>query len=369
MIAIYSNNTMIDLYIRQLKFSKPHQVYHSIEEYSNAPANFKLALVNHLNNYEPPADEVQRIEQTHDGRKFSQEISQLKLISDLLFAFDNEMHSYHLNLFQQHSQDNVYWVSPIQINFDAGINPKNLIFYQFQVDRAVNPYRNMLHKLQQLNYNSIKPMYFDALLGAKKLHRDFVYNAIEQNHLQQKILTTYMQTVSSNYFKKNFLREPEVMELGENVNYSAPQVMYQGELMALSTIVPIQIYNQTAYSIVTETNADNRYSFFCEKTFKPMLARRLFVMFSGYKFLENLRNLGFQTFDNVIDESYDLILDDQTRWQAAFEQVMRLCDMNQLEVFEKISQRVEHNYQLVMSRTWEETNLMQIQQKIYDYQH
>jgi hypothetical protein len=366
MIAIYSNNIIIDIYIRQIDFLYPYQVYHSMEEYSNSTAKFKIAFVNHLNNYDIPDNEQQRIEQIVDGNKFCQDIIQLKSVSDLLFAFDNEMHPYHLNIFRQNSQDNVYWVIPIQINYDTGINNENLIFYSFQIERSAGPYQQLTHKLQQINHRAVKPLCFDALLGLERPHRNFVYHAINENHLQEKILTTYVKAADS-LFQLNFLYESDIEPLTEDVNHSAIQVGYHGQQLALSVIVPIQIYNETAYSIIAETHADNRYSFFTEKIFKPMLARRLFVVFSGWKYLENLRKLGVQTFDNVIDESYDQIFDDKERWQAAFEQVKRLCDMSQSEVLEKISNRVEHNYNLVMDAKWQSNYFLQlIQQKIHD---
>ena len=90
----------------------------------------------------------------------------------------------------------------------------------------------------------------------------------------------------------------------------------------------------------------------------------MFIVFSGWKYLENLRSLGFRTFDNVIDESYDQIYNDDERWAAAFEQVKRLCDMNQLEVFEKISEQVQHNYNLVMDTKWQTNYLPPVQQII-----
>ena len=371
MISIYSNNIIIDIYIRQLEFVRPYQVYHSIEEYINSDSEFKIAFVNHLNHYDRPSDDQQHREQLIDGNKFCQDILQLKSVSNLVFAFDNEMHAYHLNIFQQNSQHNVYWVIPIQINFGMEINNQNLIFYPFQIERAVNHYRELEHKLQQINYKSIKPRYFDALLGLEKPHRNFVYDAIENNHLQQKILATYTKNTdrwlgqdNDNNFKKEFLHEPDIENFHEDITHSAIQVGYQGQMLALSVIVPIQIYNQTAYSIIAETHADNRHSFFTEKIFKPMLARRLFVVFSGWKYLENLRSLGFQTFDNVIDESYDQILNDEQRWTAAFEQVKRLCETNQSEVLEKISSQVQHNYNLVMDAKWQSSYLQQIQNKI-----
>ena len=83
-----------------------------------------------------------------------------------------------------------------------------------------------------------------------------------------------------------------------------------------------------------------------------MIARRLFVAFTGYKFLHNLRRLGFRTFDGVIDESYDLILDDTERYTAAFAQVERLCATPHSEILPVIADTVEHNYQLLMNTDW-----------------
>ena len=82
--------------------------------------------------------------------------------------------------------------------------------------------------------------------------------------LEQKILTTYVKGAYPS-FRSKFLYEPDIAPLNENVTHSAVQVEYQGQILALSVIVPIQLYNQTAYSIVAETHADNRYSFFTEK--------------------------------------------------------------------------------------------------------
>ena len=83
-----------------------------------------------------------------------------------------------------------------------------------------------------------------------------------------------------------------------------------------------------------------------------MLARRLFVAFTGYKFLHNLRSLGFQTFHGIIDETYDTIIDNNARYTAAFEQVKYLCSVDQQEIYAKIKPIVEHNYSLAAERDW-----------------
>jgi hypothetical protein len=68
--------------------------------------------------------------------------------------------------------------------------------------------------------------------------------------------------------------------------------------------------------------------------------------------MHNLRALGFKTFDGVIDESYDLIKDNNERYTAAFDQVIWLCKQDQDSIYDKIKSIVDHNYQLLMTRDW-----------------
>jgi hypothetical protein len=132
----------------------------------------------------------------------------------------------------------------------------------------------------------------------------------------------------------------------------------------LSQIIPTQVFNDTAYSIIAETDHDNTLSFFSEKTAKPMIYKRLFVAFRGYKFLQNLKSLGFKTFNGIIDESYDLILDDHARYSAAFEQVCWLCNQDQEVIYDRIRDILEHNYNLIMNTDWTTFACKQIQQVI-----
>ena len=81
-----------------------------------------------------------------------------------------------------------------------------------------------------------------------------------------------------------------------------------------------------------------------EKIGKCLYARRLFVHFGAAHWLKKLRSFGFQTFDSVLDESYDSIEDDVKRWQAAFEQVKWLSKQNHTELLQKIKPMLDHNH-------------------------
>lgn len=350
MLAIYSNNYFTDKIIAHCNFPQPYEIFRSIDQYVACDAVRKLAFINHLNQYDPPKDEQQRIEQVINGAKFSQEIEQTKFCSEAVFAFDNEFHAYHFDILAAHNRPNIHWilaVHPTMLN----IPTPNILTYDVQFVYQVAPYQKKLsHKLADLKHNVHKPFYFDALLGLSRPFRDFVFDAVTASSNREKFFMTYGRSAVETSFSK-YQWEPEVEFVRPFVG-SVDQVTYLDESIKLSLIVPITIYNQCAYSIITETNAFNEYSFFTEKTAKPLLAKRLFVVFTGYNFLHNLRKLGFRTFDNVIDESYDNILDDTRRWTAAFQQVEKLCSMDQETVYTQIQDTVEHNYQLLMNTDW-----------------
>jgi hypothetical protein len=125
-----------------------------------------------------------------------------------------------------------------------------------------------------------------------------------------------------------------------------------GRFATLSSILPVDIYNQTFYSIVAETVCTNQYSQFTEKTAKPIVAKRPFVVFGGQYFLRNLRSLGFRTFGAVIDESYDDIQDEIERLTRAWHEVERLCCLDPVPVMQQLQSVLEHNRQHFLQTDW-----------------
>ena len=83
-----------------------------------------------------------------------------------------------------------------------------------------------------------------------------------------------------------------------------------------------------------------------------MLGRRLFIMFAGQHYLRNLRSLGFKTFGEIIDETYDTVEDPYVRWALAFNQLVWLETQPQDKIFEQIKHITEHNFQLMLDLNW-----------------
>lgn len=72
-------------------------------------------------------------------------------------------------------------------------------------------------------------------------------------------------------------------------------------------------------NLVGETTYYLPYPYISEKSLKPMLAHRPFIMLGPHKSLEVLRELGFKTFDKWVDEDYDKEPDPHKRLEMVYE--------------------------------------------------
>jgi hypothetical protein len=197
--------------------------------------------------------------------------------------------------------------------------------------------------LNALDFTCAKSKKFDCLLGKEKWHRTFISNQYKNSAHRDDIIFTY--------FKNDISTGLWNFDLQDNSS-TASQIHFGNELGRISAVLPVEIYNNSYYSIIAETTVSNEHSHFTEKTAKPIVAKRLFVMFAGQYFLRNLRKLGFQTFGNVIDESYDEIADATERFTAAWAQVERLCQLDTVSILSKIEPILQHNQQHFLNTDW-----------------
>lgn len=87
-----------------------------------------------------------------------------------------------------------------------------------------------------------------------------------------------------------------------------------------------QPYVDTYFSLITETVcAESNISFRTEKIAKPLAMGHPFIVAASRNYYRDLRNLGFKTFDHVIDESFDQIDDVQARMDRLIVVVDDLC--------------------------------------------
>jgi len=191
----------------------------------------------------------------------------------------------------------------------------------------------------------------DALLGSRRPNRDFVMLSMQQHNLLDRNIVTYRDVFTGNnsnslsdrvaqHFPQTTLLHPYVSpnldpawEVSDCIKHSDSQT------------VPWEIYRRTWVSLAVESVCSGSMFFMAEKISKPMMALRPFVVFGICGFLKHLQQLGFKTFHPYIDESYDSIRDDVERWQAAFDQVIKLHNQELDDLYIKLEDRVLHNQQ------------------------
>jgi hypothetical protein len=85
-------------------------------------------------------------------------------------------------------------------------------------------------------------------------------------------------------------------------------------------------YDQTYFSFVVETAVDflpgETVPFVTEKTFKPIACQHPFIVYGHPGTLKFLHDLGFETFENLFDESYDHIEHTKTRQDQLIKNVI-----------------------------------------------
>ena len=94
-----------------------------------------------------------------------------------------------------------------------------------------------------------------------------------------------------------------------------------------SAMYNAQHYQQCAIDVVMETLFDDDRLHLTEKTLRPIACGKPFILAGTWGSLAYLREYGFQTFGNLIDESYDTVQDPVQRLQAIADVMRSIAGM------------------------------------------
>ena len=234
-----------------------------------------------------------------------------------------------VSVISNYIQKNIYVVTP---NYKVISNDRvkfihNPIFYKF-----LKPINNPIkYKPKKLYIN---------LNRAYRYHRAALIENLHKNDLLKCGYTTFgdaYDDVKSTEFKDTFkkikfdiLDEPDL----ENVNpvYKFPKQCKHSFLF-----------------LNTETWVDNDRLFLTEKSFKPAGIGMPFINLGNPGTLARLRDLGFYTFSNWFDESYDLDLPLQKRIDIIVDNLKMLSRLDNTQLIKMRNQmqfKIEHNHKL-----------------------
>ena len=110
---------------------------------------------------------------------------------------------------------------------------------------------------------------------------------------------------------------------------------------------------ETYFSLITESDIspfilNNQYKI-TEKTYKA-ISFHPFIIAGGCGILKYIRSLGFHTFPELFDESYDEIYDNCERMKFIMDEVDRVCSMDDSDlhkIFISVIPKVKHNLKIL----------------------
>lgn len=182
---------------------------------------------------------------------------------------------------------------------------------------------------------SLKKKPYDTLFlnGRLRPHRKYLIRQMRSRNMLQRSLYTCLETQTVQAHTSSFdawiLNQPETIQLlppeyeidraVPKLSEPVPDLQVKRWLFSDTwgdAIVNPQAYIDTYFSVVTETVCEYPYSFRTEKIWKPMIMGHPWVCCANRGFYRDLRNLGFRTFDSLVNERFDLIDNNEDRVNA-----------------------------------------------------
>ena len=235
-----------------------------------------------------------------------------------------------------------------------------LLYFPYFLFETVRTFTSFKHELffanVTYNFEYPKQLNFCSFSASVKPHRDYLINKI----LPQCNPNRY----AVKYAGQNFGVDIEHLDIVQTIDtpdtdhyHTQANKMFESTLgkelrVESSQHMPIDIFNISYYTIIVESIYIGNVFFPTEKIFKALIAGIPFVCIATQNFLQGVRDLGFRTYNELWDESYDTIEDDEHRFKSIGELVIQLENFDWTANRDKLIEIANHN-KLQMTHTSE----------------
>jgi len=213
----------------------------------------------------------------------------------------------------------------------------NKLMTQTQIPEAV-PLTQFKFSALSRNYRAWR-LHVYAKLAEKNLLKDFrysFYNIFPYGEVRYYDQETMLKDLTdTNFGEVNSIvsewitKVPYTLDASDNVLNKWGDVTYDA-ILAADIHLLIETHYDLFYYVPTQDRVYKRSlapSSITEKTNKPIACCKPFIAFSTPYFLEDVRQLGFETFGPYINESYDLETDNQKRLNMIVDEIDRITNL------------------------------------------
>jgi len=227
---------------------------------------------------------------------------------------------------------------------EAHLKQFNIKGYYYNVFQSAKYYN--IDYVTPEKYNEIKNNIINKVSRPKKYlcfnrapreHRGYLVERMLKNNLVEDAIVThcgvdYIDNVAG--LKSN----PFPYHLNIDVEYLKKHVPLVYDVKDIKKENPnylnVEAQTKCYFNVVTETwfDHDPTRMYYSEKIFKPITCLQPFILVGQPFSLRLLRDMGFKTFGNFIDESYDETINKIERLDKIMEVVKKIYSMSQAEL-------------------------------------
>lgn len=215
-------------------------------------------------------------------------------------------------IFSNGDWDQHYHVLPIEYDL------VHSVYSLFEISETyLNPNRWHYYSDKIYNFDVDKIYDFISTVGTKRPERDQAIELLLSMHPDRNFVLKYSgQDLAQSSDHLDVL----TFTSGNFDPYFNISEKYYN---TVSKSLPMNMYNSARFNLVFETDINYQHCFFLtEKTNKVLLTGMPFVAISHPDFLLRIKKLGFHTYDNLWDESYD----QETDYQQRLKKIVQLCN-------------------------------------------
>jgi hypothetical protein len=208
---------------------------------------------------------------------------------------------------------------------------------------------------ENINYNPREKYFIMYNRNTERLHRAYFVNKLYQNNLIDYGFISFFENPYLDSFLQNSERYDElelnfddIKSIKDNYKNYTPMIIDNPDSNEVADyhnfLSRSKEYEESYFTIVSETNAKSDYCFITEKTTKPIMNLHPFVVLGNPHTLKVLKKYGFKTFDRWWDESYDNEFNFKTRSNMVLNIVKDLCSKPQDELISMIREMSDTLY-------------------------
>lgn len=294
---------------------------------------------------------------------------------NVLIVFVHEgLHEHDLALYQKNlsilldrikitRSKSVHILIATPLDFEDKLKDPRVVwhYYPWSAGIALEEFKTkMPYNITQSSFDPNRPFHYMMLSARSVPRRDLVLKMLEHRNLlthgqvtrpkkngswQEINLTDFRHNIPPSPFASWLLSSPDVPNY-EFIDCHNELTGIKRHWSGLKIL-----YDKSQWEIVNETQgSDTKNPYLSLNIFRTILMGLPFVVNGSPGTLSLLHDMGFKTFQDVVDESYDKISDPIQRAQVMVDQVHRICTQDLSMHTDTITDIVRHNQTLAINQ-------------------